>query len=298
MAVRRTPGGWEVIHGRGWPIHETIELGIVSALDARRFFHFAPDVELKSDMWILDYHFTDVIRFNPNEMGFRRRKSGVWHLYPPNVMFRLDTRRSRLPLHALWIRFHGAEKLGLERLVDNPLRMAQILDPEGFLMEKMRGLTLLADAGGNENYPQAMVGLIEIIQRLLQGQKEKTGVYSLTISGKFQKQDPLVLQTQQYLVAHLHERITLGRIAKELHTSIPTLKRRYSAREKESITQTLIRMRIGRVKQLLHEGVTVAEAAEKTGFFDPFHLSRTFRRLEGIPPREFLERMKSASKSR
>lgn len=293
MAARGTPGGWEVIHGQGWPIHTEMELGIVSALEARRFFHFTPAFKLCNDAWILDYHFSDGLRFNVNNTGWRKRLPGVWHLYAPHVEWRQDTRKFRLPFHAVWIRFHGAEKLGLGRLVDNPTRMAQIIDPDGALLEKMRGLALMADACEGGNYPEAMVGLIEIIQRLLQSEEDAPGLYRLKVSGEVRPQDQLVLQAQEYLVAHLHEPITLSRIAKALHTSVPTLKRRYTAVEKESITKALIRMRIGRVKQLLREGATVSEAADETGFFDPFHLSRTFRRLEGIPPREFVTRLKA-----
>lgn len=296
MKPIQTPAGWEIFRGREWPTHEALDLALASAVEGRRFSHFSTDKLIHVDHWILDYHFSNNIRFRTTKSRWQPRIPGTWHLYPPKVPWFQDTRKTKLPLHAIWIRFHGGEKIGISRLVDNPLGIARFHDPGGWLMERVSALATLGDLQDEREYPQALMGMMEIIQKLLHSPCTNVGEYTLDVPGTSQPQEPLVAKVNEYMVAHLHEPVTLAKMAKELHTSISTLHRRYTASTKQSIAQTLIRMRLSRAKQLLIEGTTVAQAAEGTGFADPFHLSRTFRRLEGIPPREFLSRLRRTAR--
>lgn len=291
-----TPGGWEVIHGHEWQRHNTLDLALVTAIEAVRFRHFDGKDSMSHENWILDYHFARRMRVRTASSRWRQRAEGTWHLYGPGVDWYQDSRQSKLPLHALWIRFHGGEKLGLRRLVDNATSMARIKDPGGWLTEHVRALAMLGDQNREDDYPKVLTGLTEIIYRLLHSQIVKPGDYVLETPSDSRLQDPLVTKVNEYLVAHLHETLTLSTLARTLHTSISTLHRRYAATSKESITQTLLRLRIARVKKLLVQGATVAEAAHSTGFYDAHHLSKTFRRLEGIPPRQFIYRLRIRKK--
>ena len=46
-------------------------------------------------------------------------------------------------------------------------------------------------------------------------------------------------------------------------------------------------MRIQLARQLLASGLNVKETSEHLGFDNPFHFSRLFRQIEGIPPQQF-----------
>jgi AraC-like DNA-binding protein len=292
-----TPGGWEVFHGREWKLHFSLDLGLSTAIEAVRYHHFDGTESMENLDWVLDCHYARSMRYRSGTSGWKQRTPGTWHLYGSKTRWFQDSRRSKLPLHALWIRFHGCEKLGLNRLVDNPSGMARIHDSDGWLTEHIRALALMGDSPGDvdDEYPRVLSGLTDIIYRLLHSKLIKVGEYSLTTSGESRREDPLVTKVNDYLMSHLREPLTLSRLAQELHTSVSTLHRHYATTSKDSITQTLIRLRIARVKKLLIQGATIAEAAYSTGFYDPHHLSKTFRRLEGIPPSEFISRFGSKS---
>lgn len=62
-----------------------------------------------------------------------------------------------------------------------------------------------------------------------------------------------------------------------------------------SVMDYLTAMRIEEAKHLLTvAGCGIAEVAERTGFQDPAHFSRCFKRAEGLSPRDYRKRMISA----
>jgi AraC-like DNA-binding protein len=65
------------------------------------------------------------------------------------------------------------------------------------------------------------------------------------------------------------------------------LSRLFRAKTSLSPWQYLLNYRIERAKALLASGVTVTDAAYHTGFFDPSHFSRHFRRITGVAPGNF-----------
>lgn len=286
-----TPNGWQLIHGREWLIHRSLPLGLSTAIEAIRSTHFERAMIRHEEDWVLDCHFARRFRFRTHGRRWRVRKPGTWHLYPRGLAWQQDTRGSALPLRAIWIRFSGAEKLGLCRLTDNPSGMAVIHDPTGYLEKEVRQLAIMGDQVGEERYSDVLKSLMDIIGHLLRSKELTVGEYVLD-EDLVAFQDPLIAKINTFLEAHIHEPLTLSDIAKQLRVSISTLHRRYDNVMRESIRDALTRMRITRVKQLLSQGMTVGEAANQTGFCDLYHLSKTFRRREGLPPSEFIARIK------
>lgn len=288
-----TPGGWDVIHGREWTTHHHLDVGLATAIEAIRHSHFDGVVPMILTDWILDYHFARHMRYKTHSRRWISKPPGVWRLYPPGLPVRQDTRRSALPLHAMWIRFHGGDKVGLHRLVDNPTGLALFEDPTGWLTDRVRAIAIKGDSLGESDYTHVLSQFMDILHHLLNSPCIRPGVYRLKAPEVLPTLDPLVTRANEYLLAHHQEPLTLGQIAKALHVSISTLHRRYGAATGESIAQTLILFRVSKVKQLLSRGLSVAEAADCTGFYDQFHLSKTFRRIEGISPREFIKQLKA-----
>lgn len=100
--------------------------------------------------------------------------------------------------------------------------------------------------------------------------------------------DRIVGQVVQYLQAHLGDKISLSELARHLHMSASTVSHRYRAAAGESPMQTLNRLRLLQTKIRLVQGETVESIAHDLGFYDAKHLSNTFRKAEGIPPRVFV----------
>lgn len=81
---------------------------------------------------------------------------------------------------------------------------------------------------------------------------------------------------------------TLEQIAKECHTDKAYLCRLFRRYDERSPYQYLLRLKMNHAAERLQQsGVLVKQVAEETGFSDPFHFSRVFRKTLGVAPAEF-----------
>jgi len=83
----------------------------------------------------------------------------------------------------------------------------------------------------------------------------------------------------------------LRQLAELAHLEATYFSRQFSRRFGLSPVQYIQRQRIERAQRLLWEtDATLSVIAEQTGFSSPFHLSKTFKKLTGMPPSEFRRR--------
>jgi AraC-like DNA-binding protein len=97
-----------------------------------------------------------------------------------------------------------------------------------------------------------------------------------------------VRETDAYLSRHLAGPVILADLAQHLHVSVSTLSHRFHAETGETPMSRLMRLRLHQAKTLMLSGQKLSAIAEATGFSDMAHLSRTFKRAEGVSPREYL----------
>lgn len=92
-----------------------------------------------------------------------------------------------------------------------------------------------------------------------------------------------------YMQEHLSDELSLDEIAEEAHLSKYQLIRRF--REETGITpwKYLIGKRVEEARTLLEKGMTPAQTAVETGFYDQSHLNKAFLEETGLTPREYLE---------
>jgi AraC family transcriptional regulator len=94
-----------------------------------------------------------------------------------------------------------------------------------------------------------------------------------------------------YIAENLGERFTLNDLARQAGVSRFHFARLFRISTGDSPMAYLLKSRIERAKQmLLQEDRPVCEIAAALGFCDQSHLTRTFRRLTGLTPREFARR--------
>jgi AraC-like DNA-binding protein len=106
--------------------------------------------------------------------------------------------------------------------------------------------------------------------------------------GKQRRDRSKALLVREYVEAHYCDNISMATLAEVAHTS-PYHLNRVFAREigiPPHAFQTQVR--IERAKLLLLKGMSVAETALSTGFFDQSHLTRYFKRIVGVSPRSYL----------
>jgi AraC family transcriptional regulator len=94
-----------------------------------------------------------------------------------------------------------------------------------------------------------------------------------------------------YIEENLGERFTLDDLARQVGVSRFHFARLFRVSTGESPMAYLLRSRIERAKQMLIEDEQpVCEIAAALGFCDQSHLTRTFRRMTGLTPRDFARR--------
>ncbi|MET0535471.1 MAG: AraC family transcriptional regulator [Steroidobacter sp.] len=94
-----------------------------------------------------------------------------------------------------------------------------------------------------------------------------------------------------YIAENLGERFTLDDLARQAGVSRFHFARLFRVSTGDSPMAYLLKSRIERAKQLLLQNQRpVCEIAAVLGFCDQSHLTRTFRRLTGLTPREFARR--------
>lgn len=100
-----------------------------------------------------------------------------------------------------------------------------------------------------------------------------------------QQRDPVVGQVQTFVDEHLAGDLSLDRMAAVADVSPSSLTRRFKAEADTTPWRYVMERRVEAAKRLLVEtDRTLAEIAFDTGFYDQAHLTRTFRRFEGMTP--------------
>jgi len=91
-----------------------------------------------------------------------------------------------------------------------------------------------------------------------------------------------------FIAENLGERFTLDDLARQAGVSRFHFARLFRISTGDSPMAYLLKSRIERAKQMLLQNAgPVCEIAAALGFCDQSHLTRTFRRLTGMTPREF-----------
>jgi AraC family transcriptional regulator len=95
-------------------------------------------------------------------------------------------------------------------------------------------------------------------------------------------------EVKAYIEQHIDERLSLGELARVAGVSRFHFARQFRLRTGESPMGFLLRTRIERGKSLLRESAaSIGDVAAALGFADQSHFTRTFKRLVGVPPREY-----------
>lgn len=93
---------------------------------------------------------------------------------------------------------------------------------------------------------------------------------------------------REYIHANAVDEISLELLAEVAHLSMYHALR--SFREVLGLPphKYLLQVRVERAKDMLQQGVLIADVAAALGFSDQSHLTRQFKRVFGVPPRRSL----------
>lgn len=96
-----------------------------------------------------------------------------------------------------------------------------------------------------------------------------------------------------YINAHLHENITVDSISKHFGVNSATLWRLFKKYVVLSPKEYILRARIGVASNLLINGSSISDAAQKSGFNSYSHFVRAFTQHMGITPNQYATRGES-----
>lgn len=256
-------------------------------LNARRTGHCGP-----RPLWAIEYHAKQAgqVYFHSLSGAHLGREPGTIHLYPPECDYWEDTHAADLPVQETYWTFTGGELAGLERFVDNPEHFARFHDPENLIGQLLVDSARFCDTCGQDAFWMAQSLFTQAL--FLLSRSRLTNGFNYLISS-LEPQRSFSFQVEQYLRKNLSEKIGLAEVAHYMKTSESLLSHRFKAETGISPMVKLVRVRIEYAKSLLLKGEKLRTIAALTGHSSEYHLSRNFKAVAGVTPREF--RARSAS---
>jgi len=99
--------------------------------------------------------------------------------------------------------------------------------------------------------------------------------------------DVKIVEILDYINNHLHEQITLDSLEEKFYVSKYYLCHLFRKNTGVTVGEYIAYKRILKAKELLIRGTPVLETCHAVGFRDYSNFYKTFRRLEGVSPREY-----------
>jgi AraC-like DNA-binding protein len=244
--------------------------------------------------WILDYVISPFGRFRvgSERAAWMQRAAGTLILYPPNMLFGEDTSGVRGTLHCAWILFAGGEQAGLEPFV-RPRGYAVFNDDDGIMRDTIVAAATESHRYGERAFWAAQEILIRALGILFNAKSLGDGCYRIGAGADRAGESDFVNRTELVLKQHLLEKVPLAHIAGHLSMSASGFSHRFKRETGATPCNVANAMKIEHAKALLFRGQPLKIIADELGFCDEFHLSKSFKRIEGVAPREFLRRSRA-----
>ena len=127
-------------------------------------------------------------------------------------------------------------------------------------------------------------------QRLLRFSRAAVEKTIDLVPGANAYQDRIVQEAIAYIEARYSQPISRDELAAHLECSATHFSRVFSKTTGYSYKEFLLQCRLEKAKQLLQTShLHVSEIANASGFPDPFHISKVFRKRLGVSPRQYRE---------
>jgi AraC-like DNA-binding protein len=101
------------------------------------------------------------------------------------------------------------------------------------------------------------------------------------------REDAKVRIVREYLRDHYAENVSLSQLTSLANLSPFYLLRVFHRRAGFPPHEYQTQVRIAHARQLIRKGTPLSQIAAETGFFDQSHLSRNFKRIVGVTPRQY-----------
>jgi transcriptional regulator GlxA family with amidase domain len=131
---------------------------------------------------------------------------------------------------------------------------------------------------------------------LLLGQSSESAAASLLVPGELRNRER-INRTIRYIQEHLPEPIDVDLLSELADLSPSHLTRLFRELTGRSPMDYLRRARVQQARQLLGDvDLSIKEIASRVGFDDPYHVSKVFHRIDGLPPSLYREALLAGTK--
>jgi AraC-like DNA-binding protein len=280
-----------ITYGHSWyGLSKGLTPALLCAMHMVRFY--AGCHRYRHQGWVVDYAVNTAGRFRvaSRSRPWHPRLPRTLHLYPPGTLYWEDYPKGGKTLCEFsFVVFQGGEAAGLDKLIDPRAGYARFRNLESLAGPLLEDIAQIGQKSGADGFWQAQAELCKLIDLMLKSEPTKEPETRL-IGHPAPAAPPsdLVRETDEYLYQHLTGPVLLADMARHLNISVSSLSHRYQAETGETPMSRLLQLRIERAKILLLSGRKLSAIAEDTGFCDIAHLSRTFKRFEGVSPGEYL----------
>lgn len=242
--------------------------------------------------WLLDYSLTDSgwYQILPGT-EWTQRKPHEAHLYPPDLRYRENTRPIRGQMRCLFLSFVGGHLAGLPVGERPPYRFLKFSDPERQLQTHMERLLQIAQRRGREGFWEAQGVFYQILALLREDRGRDPN--TVTLPAGAPRVRSLAREVNAYFRRHYAEPISIATLSRALKVSASVLSHRYGRETGVSPMAALNLWRINITAVLLRKGMPLKVIADQVGFSNEFYLSKTFKRLTGTSPRDYVRTMQS-----
>lgn len=205
---------------------------------------------------------------------------GALFFYGPGISHKIKT-DPVAPLLKHFVDFTGTGLFGLIKktaLVHTPLYTSSLL--------RIRSLfESLLQTGGSESRHRDELCLL-ILRQIILTIDETALPHQEAFSPAWQTW----LRCRQHIEQNFPTLGNIEQVARDCHLDKAYLCRLFQRYANETPLQLLTRLKMGRAAEMLsRQNLLIKQVAEESGYSDPYHFSRVFKRVYGIPPEAFIQ---------
>lgn len=271
----------------------TVEASLVKAYTGITRYTRTEWVTCCSQYWVLDYFNQGRQEQQAGSASPHERHSGVGALYAPTTPYH-EFHLSAQPVDESYVLFeaHGNTAKELRRIVDRD-GVCYVQDPRHLLKDLLRraGESLFYRRPGFGYFAHSI--LCEVLGLLLCAESTGPRLRSLAHPASKQAGIGLAGTVERYVRDRLPAHIRVEDLAAHVGLSTSAFAHTYRRQAGETPYRTVMRLRVEAAKsRMLQDGLSVQEASVDSGFSSPYHFSRVFKRLEGLPPRRYVRMLR------
>lgn len=122
----------------------------------------------------------------------------------------------------------------------------------------------------------------------------RDGCCEMLSSRKQSYKAQVVSNVQEYIKRNIHVKLTLNQVADVFNFSPNYLSHLFSKVAKVNFVEYITELKITTAKEMMLRGEgRIYEISQKLGYDSAFYFSKVFKKVEGISPREFLQRIEA-----